>query len=150
MYVDTGLLVATRGLLASSPAHTRGPINQVKALAKQVPSTRENVGPLLLGETSTEVDEDKAKVAASFWSKVWQERPSPPPLASRANFLNGYNKNVDQTSCLQPSLENVLAAIKATNNSSPGPDGIPVSAWRSAPDLAAPVLFGVLKALCIG
>jgi len=44
----------------------------------------------------------------------------------------------------------VLEAIKGSNNSSPGPDGIPFAAWRAAAGFAGPVLFAVLKLLCKG
>ena len=37
-----------------------------------------------------------------------------------------------------------------SKNTSPGPDGVPFSAWRAAPDLAAPLLFGALSLLLEG
>ena len=44
-------------------------------------------------------------------------------------------------------LAHVKKAIKITNNSSPGPDGIPYVAWRKAADIAAPILVDVSRCL---
>ena len=43
-----------------------------------------------------------------------------------------------------------MESIRSSNNSTPGPDGIPFAAWRAAPDLSAAVLFGVLDSLLNG
>ena len=43
--------------------------------------------------------------------------------------------------------EHVAAAIKYSNNSAPGPDGIPYLAWRRASELALPVLLEAVEHL---
>ena len=41
----------------------------------------------------------------------------------------------------------VARAINTTNNSSPGPDGIPYAAWRAVAHLATPILHDVINEL---
>ena len=83
-----------------------------------------------------------ASVAKTYWEKVWAPRSAQPSDKDRSAFLNGYNKKVDPSLVPSPTLGNVEAAIARSKNTSPGPDGIPFSAWRAAPDLAAPLLYG--------
>src|SRR4051794_12384697 len=41
--------------------------------------------------------------------------------------------------------------ISSTPSKTPaGPDGVSFAAWRAAPDLAAPILLAVFKAICAG
>ena len=75
----------------------------------------------------------------SYWSGVWAARP-PLPADEADAFLRSYTKTIDSTTMPPPDLEAVLSSIRSSNNSTPGPDGIPFAAWRAAPDLSAPVL----------
>ena len=65
-------------------------------------------------------------------------------------FLDSYTKTVDPGLLSCPDFEDILSSIRSSNNSTPGPDGIPFAAWRAVPDLSAKVLFGVLDALVRG
>ena len=44
--------------------------------------------------------------------------------------------------------QDFLKALRQSNNSTPGPDGIPFRAWRACPDLAATILHEVAKDVC--
>ena len=160
-YVDCGLLVATQALLSAppppsshSPSLTQGSTlgNRAKFLSKQAPSSRERVGPLRSSSDSPEAisDEDRSKVAGTYWSKVWGERCPSPPDTLRSGFLENYNKTVDPSLCTAPDLDQIQGAISATGNTTAGPDGISFAAWRAAPDLAGPILLRVLQALSVG
>ena len=43
-----------------------------------------------------------------------------------------------------------MAAIKRSNDSAAGPDGIPFAAWRANTEFAGPLLTAVLKSVCTG
>jgi hypothetical protein len=120
-------------------------------LSSTLPCTRARLASLRLDADSPPATEerDKSAIAFSFWSRVWAVRP--PPLADEADrFLLSYTKTVESVDIPAPDLEAILDSIRSSNNSTPGPDGIPFAAWRAAPDLAAPVLLGVLSALTRG
>ena len=72
------------------------------------------------------------------------------PKGHRDSFLSGYDKKINPALCPRPDVAFFLKGIKHTNDSSPGPDGIPFSAWRAVADLAAPVLYGVFDAVSRG
>ena len=154
MESPTGLREATINLITSTsvtPSVKAAP-NAVKALADSAPSSRTHLGPIREGPDSPEAitDQERSAVATSFWSKIWAERKGSASLADRSAFLSSYNKSVDTELLAVPSLVEVLAAIHHTNNSSAGPDGISFAAWRAAPELAAPILLRVFRALCSG
>jgi hypothetical protein len=123
----------------------------VKHLSATLPCTRSRLPSLKLDADSPPVTDDRGKsaIAYSYWSRVWAERPPPPPDSADA-FLRSYTKHVDGPSISAPDLDAVLDSILFSNNSTPGPDGIPFAAWRAAPALSAVVLFGVLEALLKG
>ena len=91
-----------------------------------------------------------AKVAKSYWEKIWAPRSPPASDKDRSAFLSNENKRVEPSLIPTPSLASGEAAIARSKNTSPGPDGVPFSAWRAAPDLAAPLLFGALLLLLEG
>ena len=95
-------------------------------------------------------DSDRAKVAATFWSKVWEARASPPPASKFKHFLSSYNKQVNSSLCPEVTIDDVLFTIKNSKDSSPGPDGISFAGWRAAPDLSASVPFSLFRALSSG
>ena len=154
VWVDTGLLDATRNLLAPTqsdrpaPAHN---LNAVQQLSSTLPHARARLASLRLNADSPSVSDEggKSAIAFSFWSQIWKAR-SPPPAGLADGFLDSYTKTVDPNLLSTPDFDDVLGSIRSSNNSTPGPDGIPFAAWRAAPDLSAKVLSGVLDALLRG
>jgi ribonuclease HI/exonuclease III len=153
-WVDSGLLDATRDLLASthvastSPGHNQ---NVVQQLSSCLPSTRARLASLRLDADSPPVSDEagKSAIAFSYWSRIWEAR-SPPSPDTDDGFLDSYTKTVDRGLLSTPGYEDILSSIRSANNSTPGPDGIPFAAWRAVPDLSAKVLSGVLDALVRG
>jgi ribonuclease HI/exonuclease III len=146
---ETGLSAAIQVSLASlrpkqQTAPAPNPIQQLKA---SLPHTQGRLGGLR-SDPDEEIHsshEEMAKIAKTFWGKVWSRRYPPTSHTERGEYLQWYNKSVDPGLLSQPTLDSVRSAILRTRNTSPGPDGVPFAAWRSVPDLAAPVLFGALS-----
>ena len=124
----------------------------IKTIASKFPSTKTRLGTVRLDCDSPEAisDQDRAAVAAKYWSNLWSRRSNHITKTDRLAFLNGYNKKVDSSLCQALNLDDIKKAILISNNSTPGPDGIPFAAWRAAPELAAPVLFNVYRAMSNG
>lgn len=120
----------------------------IQVLSKSIPCARASLGSLRLSPETPAADDPagKSKLCASYWGEVWRRRPPPPPQALDS-FLRGYTKKIDSSLLHLPDIEDIEKSIRRSNNSTPGPDGIPFAAWRAVPDLAGPVLFGVLNAL---
>lgn len=83
-----------------------------------------------------------SEIAVTFWENVWKA-----PKASseqQESFLKDYAKHLR----VVPSLvneEDVRRVIAKTNNSCPGPNGIPFAAYRACSNVAAPILCQVLQ-----
>jgi hypothetical protein len=151
-WLDNGLLVAIQNLrIAASPSPPL-PVHPIRAMADSAPSTRTRIGPLRIDASQPECssDDERSDLAASYWSNIWKKRDAPPPDAHLAPFLANYKKKVKLPLCVSPSLDDISSAIRNSNNSTPGPDGVSFAAWRAAPDLAAPVLLAVFRALSNG
>ena len=152
-WCDVGLLPAIHNVQNSiSSSFSKPPtVNPIKILASKAPSSRARIGDLRFDLDSPEIiSNDRASLAADFWSKIWAARPVSPSPFARVSFLRGYNKKINSSLCRNISLDDIVFSINHANNSTPGPDGIPFAAWRAAPDLAAPILLAVFKSICAG
>src|SRR6476659_9030836 len=92
----------------------------------------------------------KSPPSLKAFGKVWEKRSPPISPRVREKFLNGkglgggpsppsdprlreiFTKGYDREvgDCPIPDIEAITQAIKFSNNSSPGPDGISFAAWR--------------------
>ena len=147
-WVDNGLLSSANSLLIHNSPSSSPPLprNPLRALSDSLPSSRLKIASLKL-ENSDEDDftaEGKSRIASDYWSKIWKPRATPTPPKHRSLFLKFYTKKVDRTLISSPSLDDVKFALSHSKDSTPGPDGIPFSAWRATVDLAAPILLGTL------
>jgi hypothetical protein len=80
--------------------------------------------------------------AVSTWSKIWSKKKV--SLHNIRNFLQAYDKSIPNSSQPPPpTINSIEEAIEATNNSVPGPDGIPPIFYRKLKHLFAPVLYRV-------
>ena len=91
-------------------------------------------------------------IAQEAYGKIWGkgEPPSPSHLKS---YLHDYHRKLtthDRTQLAIPSSEALAESIRDTNNSSPGPDGIPFAYYRLFADELAPVLHAILCKLAAG
>ncbi len=151
---DTGLDSASRELFiaASGPPPSAVVRHPVTVLKDKLPGSKARIPHLRQEQADPPCfsEAGKSSIATKFWSNVWAPRSNRASDSVRESFLSGYSKRVDSSLLSTPSLENVADAIKRSNNSSPGPDGVPFAAWRAAPDLASPLLFNVLNKICEG
>ena len=121
VWVDTGLLDATRNLLAPTqsdrpaPAHN---LNAVQQLSSTLPYARARLASLRLNADSPSVSDEggKSAIAFSFWSQIWKAR-SPPPAGLADGFLDSYTKTVDPNLLSTPDFDDVLGSIRSSNNS---------------------------------
>ena len=151
-YVAKGLEESLSSHNANAAETKMASKHPVSAVKEMLPSTRTKTTHLRINPADAPKYDEKSKVtlAKTFWRKVWTRRESVPSNSVRARFLDGYTKRVDASTLKLPSIFNIEEAIKRSNNSTPGPDGVSFAAWRAAPDLAAPLLAAVLEALCRG
>ena len=100
-----------------------------------------------------------AQNVALYWGKIWEARLTPPPPGAIRDYLNAYLQRVPPSSL--PSFPNrthqkicedidmswkeaVERAISSSNDSAPGPDGIPFAAYRALPEICGPFLLDIL------
>ena len=151
-WTDLGLLTAINDLRLCSFFSDSPPVHPVRDLANKAPFTRSRVGSLRIDADSPEAisDEDRSKVAASFWSKIWAKRSARVTSSQFKAYLAGYSKKINNDLLSTVSMEDVLSTIKSSGNSCAGPDGISFAAWRAIPEFSAKVLFGVFRAISAG
>ena len=101
--------------------------------------------------------EEIAEVLRSHWGKVFSEKQvdtTALQIWMEELFIkdeNGlYLTGLPSGSSLQwvVKRKHVGTAIKCAKNSMPGPDGIPVAAYRYLGDLGIDILFDVIRVLC--
>ena len=127
--------------------------NLIKKIKLTLPSTRKRIQALRLSLSSslTSDPDEMASMAADFWSKIWAPRPVTDESISPDEYFGDYSNPIPRDLLPSfPTVEETEDSIRGTNDSSPGPDGIPFSAWRAIAQIAALVLWGVLRALADG
>ncbi len=153
-WCEEGLLAAIHNLLNAVSSSFAKPhsSNPIKIISDNIPSSRARIGSLRENLDSPEMisNLDRAALTSKFWSKIWSKRSSAPSYSARIDYLRNYPKKINSSLCHDLDLDDILFSIRHSNNSSPGPDGIPFAAWRAAPDLAAPILLAVFHAISIG
>ena len=151
-WISVGLSEATQELLMDkTPTPSRAP-NLLRDMALALPSNRKTI-PSLRAEPEDPPIFDaagKSKVAKTFWSKTWSARTSPSSRSERDSYLRSFNKLIDLSLCPCPTVVDVERAINKSNDSAPGPDGVPFAAWRAVAPLAAPLLYSALQAMLRG
>ena len=90
-------------------------------------------------------------MARRSWGKVWRARPVQDSLTELDNYLADYDTCLPAGSLQAlPTLDDMAAAILDTNDSNPGPDGIPFAFYRLCSEDIAPVMHRILKLLAAG
>ena len=90
-----------------------------------------------------------ANIIDKHWSPLWTRQERSGHLPTLVNQF-GYDKTIATGSVEHFQLSHFEKAIKDTNNSSSGPDGIPFAVYREFGDITAPLLFEVTLALAEG
>lgn len=128
-----------------SEGSTHKPFSRIATLAKTLPRKKSAINCLYDGESITDDPERMTEIIDQHWGGKWSKSPiqDPTPL------FNIYNKTI-KTKPTNIDLDFVIDSIMETNDSSPGPDGIPFAAYRIVVDTAAPILLGCIKMLMAG
>ena len=101
---------------------------------------------------------EMANHIALYWGKIWEARPDPPSKEETQAYLASYLRRIPQD-CI-PSFPNrshqaicpaldmswtelITRSIDTSNDSSPGPDGIPFAAYRALSEYATPFLLDI-------
>jgi ribonuclease HI/exonuclease III len=85
-------------------------------------------------------------IAHHHWRNKWERKP---PRFPPSTLLRHYNKRIMEPLATL-DLELVEEVILASNNSSPGPDGIPFSVYRDIVDISGPVLLSCVSSMING
>ena len=112
-------------------------------LATILPRFRPKVRILENDEGITSMDPaDLTRIAANFWTKKWvRGEVHDPELLFRiyGKKIISQPKSID--------IDVIEAAILSTNDSSPGPDGIPFRVYRDTIEHSAPIFLSCALAL---
>lgn len=83
--------------------------------------------------------------AYDFWKDKWSKKN----VKASSRLLKKYGKRVT-TPPSRLTIAKIQSAIAETNDSAPGPDGIPFKAYKIISDVVAPVLYGCIRLLMKG
>ena len=127
-------------------------LNALKELKLKLPSTRTKIDALRVGPNKTPSN-DPAEIGPliqGYYGRLWQAADVGPDRQEKLqDYLVDYNRRIDPCEVVAMSLELVQQAIHMAPASSPGPDGIPFSAYKANVKLAAPILLEVCNFLGI-
>jgi exonuclease III len=132
-----------------SSTHTKPQTsNLLKKISISLPSDRPRLTFLVdpSDQRSTSDPDEMSKIASDFWANIW--RPAEASSQTITNYLSRYQRKI-RLQPPTPCLDHIISAIKHTNNSAPGPDGIPFAAFRVCKDIIAPILLDVLQQLML-
>jgi ribonuclease HI len=104
-----------------------------------------------LRENPTEDPQEMGDIIVEFWDEVWKKRRRSPTASALADHLRSFTKRMNDALRPEiPSVEAIVTLINGSNNSSPGPDGIPFSFYRMMADPVAVCLLDIIKRLATG
>jgi exonuclease III/ribonuclease HI len=133
----------------TNPGHGRvaGKAEKLKlllsSLRKRIRMLREERRPGQPQPEATCDPAEMAKIAKKFWKKIWAKTPRcmrPHP----ARYLGANRVISKMLEPTLPTLDELTDIMINTNNSCPGPDGIPFAAYRALAATAAPILHKLL------
>jgi hypothetical protein len=123
--------------------------NFIKSASASLPSNKNrfcSLRPTPHQESTTD-PRKMTKIATRFWRKIWDRDTEGP--SGLAEYINIYGKTID-TPPPPPTLASVVYQIKNSKDTSPGPNGIPFSAYRilltaGGATNPGPILYKVLQ-----
>ena len=127
--------------------------NPVQKLKLSLPSSRRGLTSISASETSTPTSDPRemGRIIKAEWGPTWSKRLDQPADPYAHPLIRDYRKTVPQhVKPSVPDVEDIQAVIANSNNSSPGPDGVPFVIYRNLAVLAAPILQAVAEALADG
>ena len=127
--------------------------NAIQALKHSLPSCRRGLTSISPSEMGTPTSDPKemGRIIKAEWGPTWCKRLNQPSDPFAHPLIRDYHKEVPlEFQPAVPDVEDMLAVIEDSNNSSPGPDGVPFAIYRNVAVLAAPILQAVAEALADG
>ena len=123
------------------------PLSKIQTIAKTLPSARKRITHLYDSFTDTITDDPDimTNIAHRCWGGKWSRKTIHNPsdlFAIYGKKIRVQPKNID--------LDFIIDTINNTNDSAPGPDGIPFAAYRAIPELAAKVFAAAIKGMMGG
>ena len=129
------------------PFATPNPFGEsLKNLKKMLPASRDKLHQLRAkpGNPPTSDPSEMGLIARNFWSKVWNKRPDAetPSQEEISLYLQDYPGSISTA----PKISDIddIDSIISTNDSAPGPDGIPFAIYRLFSEEIGPVLHDCL------
>ena len=120
--------------------------NALQELKLKLPSTRTKIEVLRVGPDRVPSADpaDIGPLIRDHYEKIWKTADCDPDRQEKLHdYLRDYDRRIDPEDVLDIVLELVLKAIHMAPTSSPGPDGVPFSAFKANIALAGPVLLEV-------
>ena len=120
--------------------------NALKELKLKLPSTRTKIQALRVGpDNSPSSDPSKiGPVIQNYYGKIWQAVETGHDRRDNLrDYLEDYDRSVNPNDILEVTLDLVQTAIRMAPATSPGPDGVPFSAFKANMELAGPILLDV-------
>jgi hypothetical protein len=120
--------------------------NALQELKFKLPSTRTKIEVLRVGPDKVPSADpaDIGPLIRDHYEKIWKTADCGPDRQEKLHdYLRDYDRRIDPEDVLDIDLELVQKAIHMAPTSSPGPDGVPFSAFKANIALAGPVLLEV-------
>jgi exonuclease III len=122
--------------------------NVLKQIKLTLPSTRRRLTAILdpsnPNDPPTTNPSRMTAVAKEFWGQLWSAKPDDQDRIDQ--YLSSYRTRI-RSPIQKPTLHQVEQYINQTNNSTPGPDGIPFEAYRILSHITAPLILNLLEQL---
>jgi hypothetical protein len=84
-------------------------------------------------------------IVEDFWGEIWSERSDAPSETPLDGYLEDHPVRVPRNLLpALPSADLVLDGVLHTNNSCPGPDGVPFAFYRSCSTVVAPLIRSIM------
>ena len=128
----------------------RQPTDKVSTI---LPSTKTHLNHLRekITDNTTTDPKEQAKILKKFWGKIWSKRDDAPTQEKIDDYLNSYNKTIDDEHTPQlPTMKDTLKHIKAPKNTACGPDGMPFSLYRNLIHISTPIIHNIITTLAEG
>ena len=120
--------------------------NALNELKVKLPSTRTKIQALRVGPDKTPSSNPDliGPLIKDHYDKIWKAATVPSDRqASLDAYLSDYDRCIDPSKIIDINLELVEKAIHMAPSTSPGPDGIPFSAFKANIALAGPIILDV-------
>ncbi len=135
----------------ASPPHKQK-VNALKELKFKLPSTRTKIEALRVGPEKTPSNKpaEIGPLIQEHYGRIWKSAEvGENRQESLDYYLKDYDRRIDPKDVLEIDIGLVENAIRMAPATSPGPDGIPFSAFKANIALAGPIILDVCRFLGI-